>query len=141
MEYLHTHPYGHVIKYFVAGGIVLLVNLALLYILTDLLDIYYLYSSIASYTVAFCVSFLLQKYWTFRDFSHNTLHIQLPSYALMHVTSLLLNTMLIYLFVQYLHLWYLLSQVVISVGIAAGLFSINKLLIFRHATLSGKGKF
>ena len=130
MQYLHDHPYGHLIKYFLAGGVVVAVNLAVLYTLTDIFGIFYLYSTVLSNLVAFCVSFVLQKYWTFRDHSRENAHKQFAVYLLLQIANVSTNAGLMYVFVTYLHIWYILSQVIIGFLLALVVFVINKLFIF-----------
>jgi dolichol-phosphate mannosyltransferase len=112
------------------GGIVVAVNLSVLYALTEYAHIYYLVSAICSFVIAFCVSFVLQKYITFKDGNHERLHRQIIAYLFIQLTNLLLNTTFLYVFVTYLHIWYILSQIIISFVLAVIVFFINKKIIF-----------
>jgi len=129
---LFAKKYEQILRFLIAGGIAFTVNIAVLYLFTDILGIYYLISTVWAFVISLGVSFLLQKFWTFQDGSRDKLHIQLPLYLGMQVMNLILNTALMYVFVEYLYLWYLFSQVIIASGIAFSSFFINKTYIFKY---------
>ncbi len=124
--------YGQFLRFVIAGSFALGVNLAALYFFTDVLGIYYLISTVLAFLVALSVSFTLQKFWTFQDASRDQLHRQIPIYAAMQITNVILNAALMYVFVEYLHIWYLFAQIVISLGLAFVVFFINKAYIFKR---------
>lgn len=126
-----THN-AQVIKFLIAGGTAFVLHISILYTLTDIFGIYYILSNFCAFLFAFCVSFMLQKFWTFRNGSLEYLHLQIPLYLGMQVANIALNTMLLYIFVEYFHVWYLLAQIVITIVLAVGIFFINKRYIFQH---------
>ena len=119
-------------RFLIAGGFAFAVNIVVLYVLTEIFHIYYLISTVLAFLVAFNVSFFLQKSWTFRDNSRDNLHVQIPLYLGMQVANLVLNTGLMYVFVEYLHIWYILSQMIITTVLATVIFLINKKYIFNR---------
>lgn len=123
--------YSQIIKFIIAGGSAFVVNIIALFIFTEVLGIYYLASTVLAFVVAFCVSFVLQKFWTFRDSSREGMHVQATLYLLMQCVNLGLNALLMYAFVEYLHVYYLFSQVVISFFLAFTSFFINRRFIFK----------
>ena len=118
--------YGQFVRFVLAGVFAFAINLVALYFFTDIVGIYYLISTILAFLISFSVSFTLQKFWTFQDNSRDHLHIQLPLYLGMQLTNITLNAALMFVFVEYLHVWYLYSQAVISLALAAAIFFINK---------------
>lgn len=124
--------YAQFFRFCIAGGFAFSVNLAVLYALTDMLHIYYLLSTVGAFLTSLAVSFTLQKFWTFRDHSRDHLHIQLPLYIGMQVANVFLNAGLMYVSVEYLHVWYLLSQAIISPALAVVVFFINRAYIFKQ---------
>ena len=122
------------IKYLLVGALVVAVNLSVLYALTEFVHIFYLLSAVCAFAVSFVVSFILQKYWTFRDSSRKSVHRQAALYLFVQLVNLSLNTGLLYVFVTYLHVWYILSQALISLLLAIGIFAINKLFIFNRTS-------
>lgn len=125
----YLQRYQELLRFAIAGGAAVAVNLTALYTFTDILDIHYLLSTVLAFLVAFVASFSLQKFWTFRDHSKG-LHRQLPLYLAMQGANLGLNTLFMFILVRYFHIWYLLSQVLISLLLAFISFFINKRFIF-----------
>ncbi|MDO8482036.1 MAG: GtrA family protein [bacterium] len=128
-HYVEKHQ--QVARFLVTGGIAFTVNISTLYVLTDILHIYYLVSTTLAFLASFSVSFLMQKFWTFKDHSRDQLHVQFSLYLILQVTNLGFNVLLIYMFVEYLHLWYILSQTIIALGLAVISFVVNKKYIFK----------
>lgn len=134
LELIRKHQ--QIFKFLIAGGFAFVVNIVALYVLTDILHIYYLVSTVAAFLISFLVSFTLQKFWTFKDASKDNVHLQLQLYLAMQVANLGLNTGLMYVFVEYLHIWYILSQVIITTVLSIVVFSINKRYIFKTQSIS-----
>lgn len=129
IQFARTH--WQVFKFLVAGSFAFGVNIAALYIFTDILGVYYITSTVLAFLIAFSVSFTLQKFWTFEDRSKDRLHEQLPLYLAMQVASVSINAALMYIFVEYFHVWYIFSQMIISLAIAVIVFFLNKKYIFK----------
>ena len=118
------HKYFRVIKYLIAGGTATLVNLLILYTLTEFFQLWYLLYSALGFITSFFVSFYLQKFWTFRDKDKEKIYQQLKMYFIVALANLGLNTGLMYFSVEILKFWYLLAQIFIS-----GLIAIENYLI------------
>jgi putative flippase GtrA len=93
--------------------------------------VWYLYSSIAAFCLAFFVSFALQKFWTFSDKSLDKMHHQFAKYALVAGLGIAVNTIFMYLLVDLLNLWYILAQIFTGVLVAAMNFFAYKIFIFK----------
>lgn len=119
-------------KYIIAGGTAAVVDLSLLYILTEKFRIWYLMSAILAFIVAFIVSFLLQKFWTFRDSSTDRTHKQVIVYFIVSVFNFILNTSFVYLFTDFLHIHYIISQILASGVLAISSYFIYSLFIFKE---------
>ncbi len=119
-----------VARYFMSGGSAFATNIILLYILTEYFKIYYLVSAVLSFMIAFVVSFLMMKHWTFQDGSTEKVNQQLVVYFGLAVLNLFLNSLLVYFFVEKVGVWYVTAQVVASLIIAVWNFFIYKYLIF-----------
>src|SRR4051812_47007459 len=98
-------------RYIVSGGTSASVDLALLYVFHSLLDVNYLIASIIAFACAFCVSFVMQKFWTFRNHSRDNMHRQAFLYLGTSLFGLSLNTLFMYLFVDHFHVGVLLAQI------------------------------
>jgi dolichol-phosphate mannosyltransferase len=119
-----------VFKYIVTGVTGILVNLIALYVLTEFLGLWYIFSAITSFVLSFITAFILQKYWTFSGATHNTTYYQAKNYFLVAIGGMVTNIVLLYIAVDILGLWYFLSQIVILGFIAFVSFLINKNITF-----------
>jgi putative flippase GtrA len=124
--------YVRIGRFLLSGGIAFGTDLVLLYFFTDVLGIWYLSSAVAAFVLAFGVSFTLQKYWTFGDHSREGMHMQMGVYFLVAVANLALNTLLVYVFVEWASLHYLLAQMLASALIAIESFFVYQRFIFKN---------
>lgn len=121
-----------ILRYLIAGSTATGVNLALLFVFTDWLGVWYLFSAVASFVVAFFVSFFLQKLWTFQDKSRGMMKKQMAVYFLIALISLAANTGLMYLLVDIFGIWYLLAQVFTAALIAVWNFIAYGTFVFKQ---------
>ena len=125
--------YKQIIKYLIAGGTAALVDLALLYFLTDILSIWYLISASLAFIIAFFVSFFLQKFWTFRDSNKEVIYKQMGVYLGVALINLALNAALMYVLVDGFKIWYMCAQFMASGLIAFESYFVYKIFIFNQA--------
>ncbi len=124
--------YGIIVKYLFSGGLATATDLVAIFVFVDVVEFHYLTASILAFLIAFCVSFTMQKYWTFNDLDHDRIHKQLASFLTLSLINLVLNTALMKLFVDVFHVWYLLSQIIIAALIACMSFFIYRYVIFNR---------
>lgn len=136
--------YGHfsdrrlVIRYIMAGGAGAFVNIASMYVLTDIVGVWYIASAVFAFLISLVVTFFLQKMWAFGDADLHPRHAlrQAALYTASSVSFLGINTLMLYLLVEFLGTWYLLAQF-FSLGIVAfGSFILNKSVTFRKSEMS-----
>lgn len=120
-----------VVKFVISGGCAAFTQLALLWFFTEKFHIWYEFSLLLAFIFAFFVSFLLQKFWTFQDKSTERVHHQALTYFGVLLINLALNAVLLYLFVEKMHVWYVFAQVIIEVLLAALSYLTYKFLIFK----------
>jgi putative flippase GtrA len=122
---------GHrqMVKFLIAGGLSALSNFVVLYLLTEFLHIYYLASATAAFVVAFAVSFVLQKYWTFDSTAGQTRR-QLMLYFVAAMGNLLATIIFMYILTDLCHLWYMFSAFVTALVVAIGSFFLYRSVIF-----------
>lgn len=119
-------------RFIVSGGTATAANLGILFLLTHFLGFWYLTSSIVAFAFAFCISFALQKVWTFENKSREHVHVQAMLFMAIILLGLGMNTLLIYALVQYAHLHYLIAQLITGIFIAVMNYFSYKNLIFRN---------
>lgn len=120
-----------VLRYLVSGTIVAAVDFSLLYLFAEMLGWWYIAAATAALTVAFFVSFTLQKFWTFSDRSTHDMGTQLKLFLIMNVFNLAANAYLLHLLVEEYGMWYMAAEFAILLAIAAWSFLIMRFVIFR----------
>ncbi len=132
IEYL---PYKkNVIKEFAkfafVGAIGTLINITILYFLTEKAGIYYIISAIFAFLVAMTNNFILNKIWTFKEKIKSDLGKKYLKFGLVSVLTLLVNLFFLYIFTEFFGIYYIISQV-LAIGIALILnFFGNKIWTF-----------
>lgn len=118
-------------KFLTSGCIAAAVDFSLLFSLTHYIGVHYLMSSAVAFVAATVVGFMLQKFWTFRDASMSSVQRQAIQYVGLGLGNLGVNTVFMYLLVEYLNLWYLLSQVIVCGALACNNFILYSLCMFK----------
>ncbi len=117
----------HAVKYYIVGASGVLVNLGLLYSLTEFVGLWYLVSYIIAISVSITLNFTFNKFWTFSD-SKNSQRTIVIYLKFVGVSLLGMGIQLgsVYLLVETLLVYYMLAAL-ISIGIASGInFIINR---------------
>ncbi len=126
--------YKLVIKYLFSGGAAVAVNLAALYIFTDVFEVWYVASSVIAFCISLSVGFLLQKFWTFHDNDMRRIKRQMALYTAVGVLNVILGPTLLYLVVETFALWYMLAQFLVMAVLAVESYLLNRFITFRKHT-------
>ena len=119
------------VRFFLAGGTAGVTDLVVLYLLNSVFGLHYLISAIVAFLIAFGVSFVLHKFWTFKSHEERT-HKQVVTYLLASLFGLTLNTFLMYLFVDHLHVQVILSQIIVGLMVAFVSFFVSRNIVFKY---------
>ena len=119
-------------RYFICGITSAALNIIALYVFTDTLGIWYLYSSILALLISLIVSFVLQKFVVFKDMKTSRLHYQFSKFAVVLVLGTITNTVLIFIFVEWFGIWYILAQVIAGFFVMIQNFILYKFFIFNR---------
>jgi glycosyltransferase involved in cell wall biosynthesis/putative flippase GtrA len=114
------------LKFAVSGMTGAVVNLGLLFFLTEFLGLWYLFSATIGYAGAFFLSFTLQKFWTFGERTMDRIFRQMAGYLAVGLANLSINALLVYQLVESAGLHYILAQ-----ALSAALLSVNSYLFYR----------
>lgn len=120
-----------IIRYLIGGSTSAAVNLTIFYLLNSVSGVHYITSSVIAFVVAFFVSLTFHKFWTFQDHSTENMHIQGFFYLLSSLFGLSLNTLILYICVDYFGLLPLVGQIIAGGLTACCTFFISKYLIFK----------
>ena len=102
-------------RFLIVGSLSVVTYYALLYGLTEFVGVWYIASAVVAFVGYYFVNFLSQKYWTFKNKNLEALNRQLVQYTLMAIANWIINTVLLYVLVEYLHLYYLLAQAILTI--------------------------
>lgn len=118
-------------KFVVAGGVVAVFNVALLYFFVSTLHVHYLLASAISFIFALNLNFLLQKYWAFSDSLGGQTMNQFLLFFILVFLNFFLNLLLMFLFVDKFSIQYLLAQIFVTVILATLNFGVYQRFIFK----------
>lgn len=121
---LMRFPIG--IRFLLAGGTGTVINLLILYVLTDIFHIWYLISTSLAFVIGSVFSFGLQKFFTFQHRDLVGAHREYPVFIAVGVANLILNGLLMYTFVDGVGVHYLPAQI-----LSTGLISIESFVMYR----------
>lgn len=99
------------IRFILSGGISAFVNVGSLSIFYYVFGVYYITASMMAFVVAFFVSLILQKLWTFKDKSLGDMYWQTGKYLATSLFGLAINTFFLYIFVDYFNFYVFLAQI------------------------------
>lgn len=106
---------SQMLRFAIAGVLGVSLYYLILYTLTDIIKIWYMYSAIIASVVNYVSNFLLQKFWTFKNKDIKNIKKQAAGYALMVVILFATNLFLLYLLVEYCHFWYIFAQIIVTI--------------------------
>ena len=118
------------VRYFICGITAATANIGLLYIFTDIAEIWYLYSSILAFSIALIVSFTLQKFVVFKDHDTDDLHYQFTKYFIVAILGVITNTALMFACVDIFGVWYILAQIIAGFFVMIQNFILYNFFIF-----------
>jgi|SRR3989344_3116526 len=127
-----------VIRYLISGGSAAVINLAALFILVHFFYVWYLPASVVAFTVAVAVSFTMQKFFTFNDYTKEKIRQQSLVYLGIQILNLGINALLLYISVDVLHIHYLVSQFFVLGLIAVYSFFVFRYLVFAPDSIHNK---
>ena len=119
------------IKFSIVGVANTIVNLVVLYILTEFFGIYYIFSAVFAFLIAVTNSFLINKVWTFNEKLGHKISSRYPKFIFVSVIALIINLIVLYVLVEFFGIWYILAQIFgISTNLLINFFG-NKIWTFQ----------
>jgi len=119
------------VKFTCVGLIGTLVNIFILYLLTDHYNVYFMLSAVVAFGVAVTINYILNKIWTFSENFNFNLINKYFNYIIVSLIALIVNLFFLYLLTKYFKIYYILSQI-ISIGLSLIInFIGNKIWTFR----------
>ena len=111
----------HAIKYYAVGGSGVLVNLGILYALTDLAGYWYLASQVIAISVSISSNFLFNRFWTFsgsiEDQRNSVMYLK---FLIVSLIGMAIQLGITYVLVEGIAIYYMYAAV-IGIVIASGI--------------------
>lgn len=120
-----------IMRFGVVGVISFLVDYGILYVLTEKANIYYLLSAGISFTVSVVINYLLSMSWVFKSNKKRGKKEEFIIFIVLSVGGLLLNQVMMYVFVDYMNVYYLLAKIVATAIVMIYNFTSRKLILER----------
>ena len=117
------------VGYVIFAGLATLVDLGLLYSLTEFFHVWYFYSAIFSYFIGMVINYSLNKYLNFRNKSKQIIP-QFGLFATVALIGLGLNQLILYSLVEFVRFWYMLAKIIAVFTIMFWSFYGHKKLTF-----------
>ena len=120
-----------IMRFGVVGVISFLVDYGILYVLTEKANIYYLLSAGISFTVSVVINYLLSMSWVFKSNKKKGKKEEFIIFIVLSLGGLLLNQVMMYVFVDYMNVYYLLAKIVATAIVMIYNFTSRKLILER----------
>lgn len=131
MRFSISKESGQISRFSIVGGVSVVTYYALLYGFTEFFGLWYIASALVAFGGYFATNFSLQKYWAFKNRSKKYINRQLFQFTMMAIGNWVLNTSLLYVFVEYGGLHYMLAQAILTILVSIIAYFCLR-YIFRH---------
>jgi len=117
-------------RYGVAGGLTLVLDIVLLFILVEFLGIYYLLAAGTTYVIAHSTNYFIQRNWGFKE-SKSHVFKGYVYFIFFGILGIFLTVSLLAVAVEKLELNYLLGRWFVSIFVGLVLFVLNYNITFK----------
>lgn len=117
-----------ILKFGVVGGLAFVIDYALLYLLTEFLNIHYLVSSIISFSVSVIFNYILSIKWVF-DVNKNQDVKEFIIFIVLSIIGLGINSLIMYIMVDLMNVYYMASKIVATAVVMVYNFITRKIFI------------
>ena len=137
--FLESGEMGRALKFIAVGLSGLLVNEAVIWLLTEVAGLYYLISGVISAEVSIVNNFIWNNYWTFSDRGGGGLLTRFVRFNLARVFGMALGLLLLKLFTDLLGFHYLVSNVFAILIVFVFNYLLSLLWVWRLPLGGGRG--
>lgn len=117
-------------KFFISGLVCAVINLSILYTLTELTGLYYLISAIIAVVISSTCNFVLNKTWTFKEDFENKFFEEYLKFGIVRVVVVGIGLVLLFLLTEYAHIYYIYSQIIAIAVVGTISFLAHKIWVF-----------
>ena len=131
MEQKKTRHLKQFFRYNIVALLATTLDFSLFIILSDIFQIWYVLSTFISAFIGGIVSFFLERNWTFVSKDGKISH-QAIKYLIVWAMSIVLNTIGLYLIVEYFNIDTVISKLIVSATVGIGFnFLMHNLFVFK----------
>lgn len=127
---LTNNIYIQAFRYVLSGVVAFSVDFLTLFFLTEYLKIYYMISAGIAFILGLLTSYILNIKWVFINRKFNNKMIEMSLFLLIGVIGIILNLASIWVFTEYLGLFYLFSKIIATVIVFLWNFLAKKIILF-----------
>jgi len=125
-----NNTYIQLIRYLFAGGVAFIVDVSILYVLTEFAHIHYMISSTISFTIGLIISYLISILWVFNEKRIEKKTVELTVFAAIGGVGLILTSSFMWFFTSILLLHYLFSKILTTAVVFIWNFLAKKRILF-----------
>jgi len=108
IKIINSNLFKQIMKFGLIGGLAFLIDYSILYLLTDICHVYYLTSSVISFTVAFIFNYILSVKWVFNAKKQTLKEVII--FISLSLIGLLLNQIIMYVSVDIFNIYHMISK-------------------------------
>ncbi len=132
LKHLVRVPIAQLVRYLISGCTAAATNLIALYSLVEFGGLHYLPASVFALSLAIVVSFILHKFFTFRQRGLARTHVQASLYLCVLAFDFALNLAVMWFSVDVLHIPYLIAAILAGAILAVVNYFAYRLFVFKH---------
>ena len=118
-----------IFKFGIVGGICFLIDYIILFICTDIFNIYYLISSIISFTISTIFNYILSVKWVFNVKRQNEKKKNFIIFVTFSVIGLILNQIIMWVGVEILSIYYMITKIISTIIVMVFNFITRKIFL------------
>ena len=118
------------LKFCLVGAFCAFQNILILYILTSLLNLHYIFSIFVQMLYVNTLGFYLNRRYTF-TLQSNRFWQELFKYHTVMLSSFFIVSVLMYILVDLMHVWYLYAFIMLTIGLTLYSFLVHKKWTFK----------
>jgi dolichol-phosphate mannosyltransferase len=99
------------IKFAFVGAIGTIINLSILYILTEFFHVYYIFSEMVAFSTAALNNYILDKIWTFKEEIGDQIIKKYFQFITISLLALVVNISILFILVEVYLVWYIYAEI------------------------------
>lgn len=132
LKALFTKYFNQVRNFLIVGFTVTAIDFVLLHTLTERLHLFYLVSTIISFTISTIINYILSMTFVFKGREGRSKSNEFITFAVLNTIGLGLTTLLMWIFVSKMHIYYMFGKVLTTGIVMFYSFFSRKIFLEQH---------